>query len=83
MYPKLFIDILGWTGSSLYLVAYALISAKKLEGDSALHQGMNIFAGILLVIYILYLGAYATTGLNAIWVTIGVFTFGRKWLTRN
>jgi phosphatidylserine synthase len=83
MDPKLFIDILGWTGSILYLIAYALVSVKKTEGDSALYQGMNISAGILLVVYTLYLGAYATTGLNAVWVPIGLFTLGRKWLTRN
>jgi hypothetical protein len=56
---------------------------KKTEGDSLLYQGINIFAGSLLVIYTLYLGAYATTGLNAVWVIIGLFTLGRKWLTRN
>ena len=83
MYPKLLIDILGWTGSILYLLAYALVSAKKTEGDSLLYQGVNIFAGSLLVIYTLALGAYATTGLNAVWVAIGLFTLGRKWLTRN
>ena len=33
---KLFINILGWTGSILYLLAYALVSAKKTEGDSLL-----------------------------------------------
>ncbi len=83
MHPKLLIDILGWTGSILYLLAYALVSMKKTEGDSVLYQGVNIFAGTLLVIYTLYLGAYATTGLNAVWVAIGLFTLGRKWLTRN
>lgn len=83
MTPKLLINILGWTGSILYLLAYALISAKKTQGDSVLYQGINIFAGILLVIYTLYLGAYATTGLNAVWVVIGLLTLGRKWLTRS
>lgn len=83
MYPKLLIDILGWTGSILYLLAYALVSAKKTEGDSLLYQGVNIFAGSLLVIYTLALGAYATTGLNAVWVAIGLVTLGRKWITRN
>ncbi len=77
------INILGWTGSVLYLLAYALVSAKKTEGDSLLYQGINIFAGTLLVIYTLALGAYATTGLNAVWVVIGVLTLGRRWLTRN
>lgn len=83
MNTNLLIDILGWTGSILYLLAYALVSMKKTEGDSLLYQGINIFAGTLLVIYTLYLGAYATTGLNAVWVIIGLFTLGRKWLTRN
>jgi len=83
MSPKLLIDILGWTGSILYLLAYALVSLKKTEGDSILYQGINIFAGILLVIYTLSLGAYATTGLNAVWIAIGLLTLGRKWLTRN
>ena len=77
------INILGWTGSVLYLLAYALVSARKTAGDSILYQGINIFAGTLLVIYTLYLGAYATTSLNAVWVAIGLFTLGRKWLTRS
>jgi len=77
------INILGWTGSVLYLLAYALVSAKKTEGDSLLYQGINIVAGIFLVIYTLSLQAYATTGLNAVWVGIGLFTLGRKWFTRN
>ncbi|HEU0294776.1 MAG TPA: hypothetical protein VFR47_18690 [Anaerolineales bacterium] len=83
MDTELIIDILGWTGSVLYLLAYALVSAKKTQGDSLLYQGMNIFAGILVVVYSLYLQAYATTGLNAVWIAIGLFTLGRRWLTRN
>ena len=83
MIPKILIDILGWIGSILYLLAYALVSMKKTEGDSILYQGMNIIAGVLLIIYTLSLEAYATTGLNAVWVAIGLVTLGRKWLIRN
>jgi hypothetical protein len=83
MTSETLINILGWAGSVLYLLAYALVSVKRAEGDSLLYQGMNIVAGVLLVIYTLSLGAYATTGLNAAWVAIGLFTLGRKWLTRN
>ena len=83
MNMNFFINILGWTGSILYLLAYALVSLKKTEGDSLLYQGINIFAGTLLVIYKLYLGAFATTGLNAVWVIVGLFTLGRRWLTQN
>ena len=77
------IQILGWTGSVLFLLAYALVSLKKTDGDSILYQGMNIVAGVLLVIYTFSLEVYATTGLNAVWVAIGLFTLGSKWLNRN
>lgn len=80
---NLMIDLLGWTGSILSLLAYMLVSMKKTAGDSLLYQGMNIVAGFLLIAYTLSLGAYATTGLNAVWTAIGIFTLGRKWLTRN
>ena len=83
MNTKLLIDILGWIGSVLYLLAYVLVSARKTEGDSYLYQSINVFAAILLVIYTLSLGAYATAGLNAVWVIIGLFTLGKKWLIRS
>ncbi len=83
MTTNTFIQILGWTGSVLYLLAYALVSLKKTEGDSLLYQGINIVAGTFLVIYTFTLEAFATTGLNAVWVAIGLFTLGRKWLRRN
>ncbi len=78
-YTNHIIETLGWVGTVTYLIAYALVSLKKAEGDSVLYQGMNIFAGVLLVIYSLYLKAYATTGLNAVWAVIGLYTLGRKW----
>lgn len=80
---NLLISVLGWIGSILYLLAYALVSLKKAEGDSFLYQGINILAGILLVIYTVYFGTYATAGLNTAWVIIGLLTLGRKWLIRN
>ena len=81
MHSKLIIQIIGWIGSVFYLRAYALVSMKKTEGDSLFYQGINILARVLLVVYVLSLGAYATTGINA--VMIGVLTLGQKWLTRN
>jgi len=80
---NLLINILGWTGSITNLVAYALVSMKKTEGDSILYQSMNIVAGIFLVIYTFTLEAYATMALNGVWAIIGLITLGRRWLTRN
>ena len=75
---QILIDILGWIGTVLYLVAYALVSLKKVEGDSVLYQGINILAGILLVVNTFYWRAYPSVGLNLAWIGIAVFTLGRK-----
>ena len=79
MSQQLLIDVLGWVGTTLYLIAYSLVSVKKVEGDSLPYQAMNIVAGILLVVNTLYWKAYPSLGLNAAWIGIGLFTLGRKW----
>lgn len=78
-----FINVLGWVGTILYLIAYGLVSAKKTESDSWLYQGMNMIAGALLVINTIYLRAYPSAGLNIAWVGIAVATLGRKVWTKN
>jgi hypothetical protein len=77
------IDILGWAGTILFLFTYGLISAKKVEGDSWLYQGLNIIAGTFLIINTIYLRAYPSAGLNVAWVGIAFITLGRKAWTKN
>jgi len=76
---QVLIDIMGWAGTVLYLVAYALISLKKVEGDSNLYQGINILAGVLLITNSFYWRAYPSAALNVAWIGIAVFTLGRKF----
>jgi hypothetical protein len=66
----------------MYLVAYALVSLKKVEVDSLVYQGINILAGILVVINTYYWHAFPSVGLNAAWIGIGMITLGRKYLVR-
>lgn len=79
---QLLIDVLGWIGAVLYLAAYALISLKKVEGDSNLYQGINILAGILLIANSFYWRAYPSAALNVAWIGIAIFTLGRKYLVQ-
>lgn len=79
---RIIIDILGWVGTITFLLAYALVSLKKVEGDSFLFQGMNLFAGIFLVVNTVYWKAYPSTALNLAWIGIAVFALGRKKLTK-
>ncbi len=80
---KTIMDVLGWLGAVLYLVAYGLVSAKKVESDSWVYQGLNIVAGTVLIINTYYLRAYPSAGLNVAWVGIAILTLGRKASTKN
>ncbi|KAA0263547.1 MAG: hypothetical protein HS100_19455 [Anaerolineales bacterium] len=85
---ELFIDILGWIGSGLYLLAFGLNSARKVKSDSLTYQGMNIFAGIIMTYYTFSHGAYSATALNTVWALIGVATlinkrYGGRFVSKN
>lgn len=79
---RIIIDVIGWAGTIQYLIAYGLVSAKKVESDSWAYQGMNFAAGTMLIINTLYLEAYPSVGLNIAWVGIAVLTLGRKILQK-
>lgn len=70
---EILLNVLGWIGAFLLLLAYALISFKKLEADSETYQWLNIVASILLVINTIYYGAYPSSFVNATWTIIAFF----------
>jgi hypothetical protein len=76
-------NIIGWIGTVLYLIAYGMVSAKKVEGDSWTYQGLNLIAGMLLIVNTLYLRAYPSAGLNIAWVAIAILTLGQKVIKKN
>ncbi len=71
------IDILGWIGAIALLVAYALISAKKVEGDSRGYQLLNLVGSILLLLNTLYYGAYPSSFLNLFWMGVALYALRR------
>jgi hypothetical protein len=68
----LLIDIAGWIGSILILLAYGLNSYKKIESNSMKFYLLNLSGGIFLIIYSTYKGAFANTFINVIWVLIAI-----------
>ena len=68
---ELAVEIAGWTGALLILLAYLLLSAGKLTGQSPAYQWMNVFGGAGFVINGWWHGALPSAVLNVIWVIIG------------
>ncbi len=78
----LIFDAIGWIGAFLLLLAYAMVSFKKLEADSLVYQGLNVAASVLLAINTIYHGAFPSSFVNIVWTIIAVFailTVTRKY----
>lgn len=69
-----FIDILGWIGGLEVLIAYGLISAKKVNEKSLFYQLLNLTGAILLIANTVIKGAYPSAFVNIIWVGIAAYS---------
>ena len=80
MEHNLLIDVTGWLGAVALLSAYALVSAKKLAGDSLRYQALNLLGGGLLIVNSFYYGAFPSVGVNVVWIAIAIVTLvaGRR-----
>lgn len=65
------VEVVGWTGATLILLAYLLLSAGKLTGQSLVYQGMNVVGAAGFVINGWWHGALPSASLNVLWLLIG------------
>jgi hypothetical protein len=78
MNNHLWFDAIGWTGAAALLVAYAMVSYKKLEGDSTAYQSLNIIGSLLLAVNTISYRAYPSSFVNMIWIGIAVFSIATR-----
>ena len=70
-------EILGWSGALLILLAYILLSMGRLTGQSAVYQWMNVVGAAGFIVNGWWHGALPSASLNVIWVMIGVLALWR------
>ena len=71
-------DAIGWAGAALLLVAYAMVSSRKLEGNSMTYQFLNIIGSLLLAANTVFYRAYPSSFVNLIWTGIAVFSIATR-----
>lgn len=69
----MFYEIIGWIGTGLVLLAYFLVSTKKVSPTSKEYQFMNLLGAIGIVVNSLVHGALPSVGLNVVWSLIAVY----------
>jgi hypothetical protein len=71
------VEIAGWAGAALILLAYLFLSAGRLTGQSLLYQGMNVIGAAGFVINGWWHGAIPSAALNVLWLLIGAIASWR------
>jgi hypothetical protein len=65
------VEAAGWGGAVLILLAYLLLSAGKLSGQSLVYQTMNIVGAAGFALNGWWHGAMPSAVLNVLWLLIG------------
>lgn len=74
---QILVEVAGWAGAALILLAYLLLSAGKLTGQSLVYQGMNVIGAAGFVINGWWHGAIPSASLNVLWLLIGAIASWR------
>ena len=67
------VEVVGWAGAVLILLAYLLLSAGRLTGQSLTYQLMNVFGAARFVVNGWWHRALPSAVLNVLWLGIGAF----------
>jgi drug/metabolite transporter (DMT)-like permease len=78
MNNNIWFDAIGWAGAAALLVAYAMVSSQKLEGNSTAYQFLNIIGSLLLAANTIFYRAYPSSFVNLIWTGIAVFSIATR-----
>ena len=79
---ELLIELAGWIGTAALLLAYGLVSTRRLAGDSVPYQLLNLIGGALVLINSFHHGAMPSVAVNVFWIAIGIFALSRVWVAR-
>ncbi|MDO8585142.1 MAG: hypothetical protein Q7R85_03435 [bacterium] len=73
-----FIQLIGWVGTLLIVLAYFLNSHKKIGSANLYYQLLNLIGAICLGINVLYLQAWPSLVLQIIWAMIAISVLVKK-----
>ena len=70
---ELFSSVVGWTGTGLIVLAYFLVSTKRIGPTTKTYQLMNVVGAIGLGVSAFVSGSWPNFGLQVIWFFIGLY----------
>ena len=71
------VDVAGWAGAALLILAYTLVSWEQIAARSHLYQSLNIAGSALILLNSLYYQALPSAATNLFWILVGVSVTAR------
>lgn len=71
------IEVIGWSGAVMILVAYLLLTTGKIAAASVTYQALNLVGALAFVLNSGWNGAIPSATLNVIWAGIAVYALTR------
>lgn len=68
---------LGWLGTSIYLLAFLLLSFKLIPANR-LYLSLNVIGSSILVFYAILIASYQIAVINSIWIMISLLAKKQK-----
>lgn len=69
---EIYSQIIGWIGTILIVLAYLLVSLKKIDSAGKVYQTMNLLGAIGVGVNVYYQHAWPSVALQAIWGIIAI-----------
>jgi TRAP-type C4-dicarboxylate transport system permease small subunit len=71
---EIFSEIIGWIGAFLVVLAFFLVSTKKIKATSKRYQLLNLFGAIGVGVNVFYQQSWPALVLQIIWALIAVYS---------
>ena len=68
---QIVIDVVGWVGMAALLIAYGLLTMRRLAAATWTYQVLNLLGAVCLMANTAYYQAWPSVALNAFWFVIG------------
>ncbi|PKP89925.1 MAG: hypothetical protein CVT77_16530 [Alphaproteobacteria bacterium HGW-Alphaproteobacteria-16] len=72
------VDIVGWIGAGMILMAYSLLSMGKVVARGVPYQLLNIGGATGLLTNAWVREAWPLVGLNLVWIGIGIYVLATR-----
>ncbi|MDE2219182.1 MAG: hypothetical protein KGL25_01890 [Gammaproteobacteria bacterium] len=76
------IELIGWLGAALILLAYILLSLGRIDGRSRIYQLINVLGSAGVLVNSGYNRALPSAALNLIWLAMGTYVLLQQRRTR-